>query len=129
MSGPTRKTRDLVIARDEGRCVRCSVFVVDPESGAPVAQYSLQHRSPRGMGGTKNPVIDSPANLVVLCGTGTTGCHGKTETARARARLHGWSVSRYQDPREVPMLHDRHGWVLVGDTYSPTEPIELGELA
>ena len=46
------------------------------------------------MGGTKELWVNQPANLVCLCGTGTTGCHGWVEANRADARDLGWLVSR-----------------------------------
>ena len=51
------------------RCARCGKDVT-------YIQSSIQHRKARGMGGTNDPSINSPANLIVLCGSGTTGCHG-----------------------------------------------------
>jgi hypothetical protein len=70
-AGPTAETRSLVVARDRGRCVAC---------GRETAQ--LQHRRARGMGGTADPAANQPANLVLLCGSATTGCHGRAEDRR-----------------------------------------------
>lgn len=106
----TKKTRALVIARDEGRCVRCGVYVADPDTLEPFVQYSLQHRRARGAGGSKDPVTDSPENLIVLCGTGTTGCHGWAESHRTNAQRLGYSVPQWQDPAVVPVAHVRRGW-------------------
>ena len=46
------------------------------------------------MGGSRDGWEDSPANLVVLCGSGTTGCHGWVESHRAEARELGYLVPR-----------------------------------
>ena len=65
----------------EGRCRGC---------GAP-SPLTRAHLVPRSLGGD-----DVTANLIPLCGSGTTGCHGATEnrepgwekiTARVRATL------------------------------------------
>lgn len=53
------------------------------------------------MGGSRDPVTDSPANLALLCGSGTTGCHGLVEQDRAWALECGLLVRQSQDPREV----------------------------
>ena len=59
MTGPTPKVRALVLERDGYRCARCGVDV----RTSPVG-YSIQHRVARGMGGTRRPSINSPANLL-----------------------------------------------------------------
>lgn len=64
MSGPTKATRALVWERDAGRCARC---------GLPITrEWSLHHRVPRGAGGSRRPELNSPANLVLLCGSATS---------------------------------------------------------
>lgn len=108
MSGPDRKTRAEVLHRDEGSCVRCGQVVFNTHSEQPLAQYSLQHRRARGMGGTRNPIANAPENLIVLCGTGTTGCHGWVETHREESRQHGWAISQTEDPALIPVTH--HLW-------------------
>lgn len=129
MTGPTRTVRKLVLTRDQGCCVRCGGEVYDIDADRLYQMYSLQHRAPRGMGGTKSPVINSPANLVTLCGSGTTGCHGWVESHREESRLYGWAVSRYQSPDVVPMLHAYQGWVLVSDSYDRLAPQAVWALA
>jgi len=61
------------------------------------------------------------SNLMLVCGSGTTGCHGWIETHRAESISRGWLVFRGTDPATVPIkLHDtRH--VLLDDlgTYTP----------
>ena len=48
------------------------------------------------MGGTSWPSINLPDNLLTLCGSGTTQCHGWVESHPEWAELHGWSVRRWQ---------------------------------
>jgi hypothetical protein len=58
------------------------------------------------MGGTRWEGIHSPALLVLLCGDGTTGCHGWIEQHRAAALLLGWLLSRHLfdiDPADIPL--------------------------
>lgn len=98
-TGPTDKVRKLVLERDEYRCVRCG----HPVTGDPGVGFSLQHRIPRGMGGSKDPRLNMPANLILLCGSGTTLCHGDVESNRAAARAYGYLVWRSLDPAEVPV--------------------------
>lgn len=76
--------------------------------------WSLHHRVPRGMGGSKTSWINAPSNLILLCGTGTTGCHGWVEANRAVARDQGWIIARgIQRPGGVP-IRDPYGrvWLL-----------------
>lgn len=94
-TGPDAATRELVRWRDRDRCRRCGV-----------ATWQIHHRRPRGMGGTRDPLTNGPANLVLLCGSGTTGCHGWVESHRAEARAAGWLVSKWADPAATPIVHN-----------------------
>lgn len=98
-TGPDQRIRELVMERDGYRCVRCA----NPITGEPGVGYSLQHRIPRGMGGSRDPRLNMPPNLILLCGSGTTGCHGEVESHRADARAAGYLLWRSQNPTEVPV--------------------------
>lgn len=104
MSGPSLRTRQAVVARDEGRCVACGLAVAALlEPGySPLMQFSLQHRVARGMGGRS--VINDPTNLLTMCGTGTTGCHGRAEREPEWARSRGYRVDSWEDPETVPVV-------------------------
>ncbi|GAA1138557.1 hypothetical protein [Nocardioides aquiterrae] len=65
--------------------------------------HSFHHRQPRGMGGSRRREVNSPANVMLLCGSGTTGCHGFIEKYRSSAEQEGWLVRHGQDPAEVPV--------------------------
>lgn len=82
--------RQLVIERDRQRCRRCRRQLT---AGEPV---SVHHRRLRSQGG-----VDCACNLVLLCGSGTTGCHGYVHSHVADARSLGLLVSAYADPRAV----------------------------
>lgn len=114
------RTRAAVIVRDSGKCFRCGrqVAICDGEEykGLPVihrvGQFSIHHRYPRGMGGSSNPEINSTANLMVLCGTGTTGCHGWVEAHRGQAREDGLLLHGIELPGTNPAFSEyRNSWV------------------
>lgn len=96
--GPSRATLDLVWARDGSACFVCGRPLVRGGGG-----YSVHHRRPRGMGGSRDRVTGSAANLVLLCGSGTDGCHGLVESRRAWALGAGLLLRQSGDPRSVPV--------------------------
>jgi hypothetical protein len=68
------------------------------------------------MGGTRRSDSNEPANLLLLCGSGTTGCHGWVESHRRQSLDHG--IILYD--RDIPVEHpfrDGHGnwWILGND--------------
>jgi len=97
--------------RARNRCERCGTT----ES----LRWSLHHRKPRGMGGTKNPLINEPSNLLYLCGSGTEGCHGWVESNRADSYALGLLVYRDHDPAEIPVTLADGVWYLTGDSRVP----------
>jgi hypothetical protein len=101
-----RATRELVYERDELSCFCCGVSLL----GQP---FSLQHRDARGMGGSSDPLIHSPANLILLRGTGITECHGRVEQRGEADNVAGYWLRHGQDPAETPVLHWRLGPVLL----------------
>lgn len=123
MTGPTPATRRAVIERDEGRCVVTGAYLVDPHTLRPYGQYSLQHRRPRGLGGSRDPIINDPVNLILVDGTGTTGVHGRIESQRRWAREQGYAVSHWENPALVPVRHWLHGLAfLTSDGWLPIPP-------
>lgn len=101
---PTAAQRRTVTARAGWRCEICGTVLGWPDGsgGTWCAPHSFHHRRPRGMGGTTRPDANSPANLLLLCGTGTTGCHGRVEANRAAAHQLGWLLHQTEDPTQVP---------------------------
>lgn len=81
---------------------------------------SVHHRTPRGMGGSKDPALQEPPNLLVICGSGTTGCHGYVESHRAEAYQNGWLVKRGFLSSNIPFI-DAEGfwWILIGEEKFP----------
>lgn len=106
---PARDCVRTVRERDGHVCVRC---------GRPDG-LTTQHRVGRGMGGTRQMWVNQPANLITLCGSGTTGCHGWVEANPWEAMRLGLSVSRYADPQTVP-VHTWRGllWLRNDGTYT-----------
>ena len=103
-TNPDKDTRDTVLTRDRWRCTRC---------GKPLDAGSIHHRRLRGH---KWPGLNQPSNLLTLCGSGTTGCHGWVHAHPAQARELGFIVSAYNDnPASVPVCTWR-GWITLDDT-------------
>lgn len=81
------------------------------------------------MGGSKRAELNTPANLIVICGSGTTGCHGRIESNRTEAYADGLLLHDGQDPAAVPVLLacPVDGWprlllLAVDGTYSYVQP-------
>jgi 5-methylcytosine-specific restriction protein A len=106
-TGPDRSTKDLVKERDDWTCSCCGNPIVGP--------FSIQHRVARGQGGTSNPAINSPANLILLCGSATSpgGCHLRAESRDSEMHDLGFWLQNHEDPATFPVAHAVHGWVLL----------------
>ena len=121
-TGPSSAVVDAVLERDHWSCIVCNEAIV----GDRGTDWSIGHRIPRGMGGTKDPRINLSSNLLTLCGSGTTGCHGATEgPLRAMAYTEGWLLPRSADPRAVPVLIERgarYVYLTNEATYSDSPP-------
>lgn len=124
-TGPTSTTRDIVWARAGGRCEVCGGSLAGPTG------FSVHHRLPRRMGGSRRAELNTPSNLLVVCGSGTTGCHGRIESNRERAHEDGLLLHDGQDPASVPvMLADpfhpsrwpRLVWLAIDGTYTEESP-------
>lgn len=105
MPGPTMLERAIVLLRASGCCEMCGtpLAVLDDEKPRWIAGYSFHHRQPRGAGGTRDAEANTPHRLLLLCGSGTSGCHGTVESQRAMAYTNGWLVRRPTDPASVPV--------------------------
>lgn len=67
------------------------------------------------MGGDRRPDTNLPGNLLLLCGSGTTGCHGLVHARPLEARDEGFIVSRWAVPAETGFLSWRLGWAFPDD--------------
>lgn len=77
-TGPSVAVRDFVYARD--KCCRAHAhgFGLDVRCDGGL---QIHHKLPRGMGGTSDPSINDPGNLVLLCQTH----HTQVESNRSDA--------------------------------------------
>jgi hypothetical protein len=108
---PSKATFNLVVARDSEACAYCGRLVW----GERGFDFSLHHRRPAGAGGDRTLAAHAPGNLVLLHGSGTTGCHGYLELNRAHAVDLGFLVRRPNLPAGMPIRHAVHGWCLLAD--------------
>lgn len=65
------------------------------------------------MGGGRREDTNNPVNLVAICGSATTACHGWVESHPDESRAYGWRVDQGQNPAETPILHWQYGFVLL----------------
>ena len=70
--------REKLKARADGLCEICSLRA-----------NNAHHRRNQSQGGR-----DDLSNLMLLCGSGTTGCHGYVTEHPNIATWHGWTVQR-----------------------------------
>lgn len=98
----------FLLTRAGGRCEAATPWCIAP--GGELhrlsrEQVSVHHRRPRGAGGTTRTGTHSLANLLLVCGTGTTGCHGWIEHHRAAAEARGLLVRHgLADPAETVVV-------------------------
>jgi hypothetical protein len=100
--------RRVVIERARDRCEKCGHLI-------DAYDFSVHHRRPRGMGGSKDPATNMPSNLMLLCGSGTTGCHGWVESNRSDALLMGFLVSQGHAPGNRAVLYRGTHWAFLED--------------
>lgn len=107
------KTRDAVWERDSERCFRCGVILHRSRGG-----HSIHHRQTTGMGGTKTR--PKMSQLILLCGSGTTLCHGWVTGNPQAAEAQGYLVSRSANAAARKVLLWQRYYVLLGDDGSVT---------
>lgn len=92
------KARKLLTRRSDGRCEICGRH---PATNA-------QHRKNRSQGGTWDL-----SNLLHVCGSGTTGCHGKIHARPEASYANGWSVRQAFTPSAVPAWIAGHNLIRI----------------
>jgi len=97
-TGATPLVRMSVVLRGGGKCEICN----QPLNSSQFV--SLHHRKPRKMGGSKDPTLNEASNLMMICGSGTSGCHGYVESNRELSYANGWLVHSYEEPITKPVL-------------------------
>lgn len=96
---PTAKVRLIVLERDNYSCIRCWCRAED-----------VHHRYPAGMGGSDEPWVHLPANLICLC----RRCHRWAETReRGLAIRRGYILEAGSEPSKTPLYLPIAGPVLL----------------
>ena len=108
---PKDDTRYLSARRDEHKCVRCGRSLYN----IPV---SLHHRRMRSH---PFPGLHEASNLIWLCGSGTTGCHGYVHEHQTEAYQLGYLVSAYAEPKTSPVKYPDGRYYLLDDDGNKTE--------
>lgn len=96
--------RALLYSRCSGLCEVRSRDCIAAGGMLESGRMSVQHRRAQGAGGTDLDTAHNLANLLFVCGDGTTGCHGWIETQRrAEAEALGmWIRHATDEGRPVP---------------------------
>lgn len=98
----------------------------------------MQHRDARGIGGTRDRVLNGPANAALLCGTPQSGCHGRCEKRDKRMLAAGWWIPSGNGPDYDPryalvQLWTPDGpaekWLGEDGSYLDTSPLPQGVAA
>lgn len=83
LSEPEWQALEHTLKVRSGACCEARVpgwCLADARTGSveqlPRWRVSIHHRRARGMGGTRREDTHDPANLMLLCGDGVSGCHG-----------------------------------------------------
>lgn len=84
-----KKTRDALRERAHDCCEICGVWGAN----------NAHHRRNQSQGGP-----DILSNLLLLCGSGTTGCHGRIGREPAIAGWLGWTITDTTPPDCVRVL-------------------------
>ena len=87
--------------RDGANCLRCGIDLWERPA-------SKHHRKKR-----RFKDADRVENIVILCGTGTTGCHGWCHAEDRSARTLGWVVASWDKPAEIPLITPDHKMIVL----------------
>lgn len=106
-TGASHAVRNGVFDRDRW-CVRCGKTLVKGQGG-----YSIHHLTLRSHG-----IDNSVEAQILLCGSGTTGCHGWVHAHPAEARVAGWirpgNAKAGNAPQPVMVtLPSGYGWFVL----------------
>lgn len=86
--------------REQQKCARCGTAI-----WANGSRHHRKYRSRRGE--------DTTHNLILLCGSGTQGCHGWAHSNITDATREGYSVPSWADPAIWPIRLFLFGWVFL----------------
>lgn len=108
------ETRFTVLARGHYKCERCRQDFLK-------LGVSIHHRRPRMMGGSKNEELHKAANLIALCGSGTSGCHGWVESNREEARTFGYLIVKVESAEQIPFKDLNGDWWTIDNNGQKTQ--------
>lgn len=95
-----KRAREIVRGRSGDVCERCG----------SARATNMHHRKNRSQGGQW-----LASNLLHLCGSGTTGCHGFIGGHPVVSYEQGWMVRRVADPAKSPVWLFGWGFVFLTD--------------
>lgn len=102
----SEETRQMIFDRANFKCERC-------KGGPDAFGWSVHHRVPRRMGGSRDEMLHKPANLILLCGSGVSGCHGWVESYRDKAKHQGYLLHQVSSAEEIPFIDSRgNPWLI-----------------
>ena len=111
--------RGQLILRSGGRCETCGVALGSPG-------WSAHHRCLRGMGGTRRAGINALSNLLAVCGSGSTACHGWIHGNPKEAYRLGWMMPSADD---ILTVSSRTPVVLYSGRRVLLDPVAQGYLS
>lgn len=88
-----QESKRVALQRQGWHCLRCGTNIHDPSlwPGRSGHHRQLRRRA--------DPAVrDLPCNIVELCGSGTTGCHGWAHAHPAEAERFGYIIPSWRDP-------------------------------
>ena len=109
-----KKEFDRYLARDKSQCYHC---------GASGETLVPQHRSNRGMGGSKKR--HTPSNIIVFCSEANGLIESDPYLAKT-ARENGWKLESWQDTQETPVYNfASQSWFVLDSDYNRTATEEI----
>lgn len=100
-----QESKRIALQRQGWHCLRCGTNIHDPSlwPGRSGHHRQLRRRA--------DPAVrDLPCNIVELCGSGTTGCHGWAHAHPAEAERFGYIIPSWRDPLSVPIRDWNGDW-------------------
>ena len=122
-TGPDATTVEHILMRDYYACIRCKTSIRGQQRGYG---WSVHHRRPRRMGGSRQADTNLHANLIILCGSAVTGCHHYIESHGDESIRKGWKLHERSVPAEEPLLWRGRIVLLTNTPYMP--PVDVKHL-
>lgn len=114
-------SKRAALERQGWHCLRCGTNIHDPSCWPGRSGHHRQLRR-----AADPDVRHSPANIVELCGSGTTGCHGWVHQHVAEAERLGLIVPLGIDPLSTPVRDWQGRWLWLNQDGTAT-PLTMRE--